>query len=77
MNDNLLKLFTNYMSTDYYNNISSELNLDWLQDKLSFEDLEELKKQIYAILLENEEDIFISTLKYAWNLHQELSSKDR
>ncbi len=77
MNNNLLQLFSTYKSTDYYNNSSSEINLNWLQEKLSSEDLEELEKQICAILLENEEDIFISTLKYAWNLYRELSTEDR
>lgn len=72
MNNTLLHLFSNYMTTEYYSNISSDLNLDWLYDKLSIKDLEDLKEQIYTILLRNEEEIFISTLKYAWHMHQEL-----
>lgn len=74
MNNNLLQLFSAYKSSDYYNQSSLEINLDWLQNKLDSDDLEELERQIYTILLENEEDIFIGALKYAWNLHLELST---
>lgn len=72
MSDALMHLFASYITTDYYNNISSDIDLDWLCDKISINDMEDLKEQIYSIILKNEEEIFNSTLKYAWNLYNEL-----
>lgn len=76
MNDNLIQLFSVYKSTIHYKNSFQKINLDWLNTKLCTEDLKELKNQIYATLLETEEEIFIGSLKYAWGLQQELSKND-
>lgn len=76
MNDKLLQLFDTYKSSEYYNNSSIDVNLDWIKDKLNSNDFEELEKQIIALLLENEEELFINSFKYAWEIFQELSSKN-
>jgi hypothetical protein len=76
MNDKLLQLFDTYKSSEYYNNSSIEVNLDWLKDKLDSNHFEELEKQFIALLLENEEELFINSFKYAWGIFQELSSKN-
>lgn len=45
MSDALMHLFASYITTDYYNNISSDIDLDWLCDKISINDMEDLKEQ--------------------------------
>ncbi|WOO35052.1 hypothetical protein R2R35_14725 [Anaerocolumna sp. AGMB13020] len=72
MNNALMHLFANYIATDYYNHITSDIDLDWLRDKISINDMEVLKEQIYSIIVKNEEEIFNSTLKYAWNIYNDL-----
>lgn len=76
MNNKLVKIFETYKASKYYNNNSVEINLEWLEGKLNNHDLEELEKQIFGILLENEEEIFINCLKYSFGLFQELLSID-
>lgn len=71
----LVQIFETYKSSEYYNNSSIEINFDWLKDRLSLEELEELEKQVYGIILDNEEELFINCFKYAFELFQEVAMK--
>lgn len=73
--DNLVQVFEAYKSSEEYNNSGIEINLEWLKGKLNAEDLEELEKQIYGIVLENEEEVFIGCFRYAFGLFQEIAMK--
>lgn len=75
MDEKLVQIFETYKSSKYYNNCMVEMNLDWLKEKLDVDDLEGLEKQIYDIVLENEEELFINCFKYAFGLFQEISTK--
>jgi len=74
--DKLIQIFETYKTSEYYNNSSIEINFDWLKDKLGADDLEELEKQIYGIVLENEEEVFINCFRYAFELFQEIAVKE-
>lgn len=76
MNENLVQLFEAYKNTTYYNQHSPELSLKWLENKLNSSELEELERQIYYVMLENEEVLFINTLKFIWQTTKELSALD-
>ena len=73
--DKLVQIFETYKASEYYNDCTVEIKLDWLREKLSTEDLEELESQIYGVVLENEEELFISCFKYAFELFQEIYMK--
>ncbi|WP_310602763.1 hypothetical protein [Anaerosporobacter sp.] len=74
MDDILLQLFTTYKTSSYYNNSSLEVNIEWLKEKLTNEEMDTLEEQIYDLLLDNEKDFFICCLKFLWRMQQELSS---
>lgn len=73
--DKLIQIFETYKTSEYYNNSSIEINLDWLKDKLGADDLEELEKQIYGIVIENEEEVFVNCFRYAFELFHEIAVK--
>lgn len=75
MNERLLQIFNAYKSSEYYTS-NVEADLEWLRDKLNEEDFDEIEKQIYTIMLENEEETFINGFKYAWGLFRELENSD-
>ncbi len=73
--DKLVQIFETFKSSEYYNDSSIEINLDWLKTKLGAEDLEELEKQIYGIILENEEELFVNCIRYVYDIFQEIAIK--
>ncbi len=76
MNKNLTQLFEAFKTSSYYNQCINNINLEWLNVKLTCDDIEELEGQIYFLLMENEEQLFINNLKYIWQTAKELSSID-
>ncbi len=66
-------IFEGYKASEHYVDNTSEMDFSWLEDKLNFDEMDELKRQVIYHMLENEEDIFCSALNLAWSLFIELN----
>lgn len=73
MKSNLQNIFELFMDSDYYNNSKIEINISWLHEKLEAIDMDKLEIYIAELLIKNEEELFINTLKFVWDIYRELS----
>lgn len=73
----LSELFQSYRASSLYNSSSIEINIEWLKSIIDDEHFTNLESQVTTLLLDNEEEIFIHSFKYAWNLFLELSSNQK
>lgn len=61
MKNNMLNILETYKKT----RVCEPVDLDWLKGKLNENELSELRKQIEYIVLEAEEEAFVSALGYS------------
>ena len=61
MKNNMLNILESYKKT----RVCEPVDLDWLKGKLNESELSELRKQIEYIVLEAEEEAFVSALGYS------------
>lgn len=70
-NESLLVLFESFKKSSYYED-STQIDVDWLSKRLSADEIEELEGNIWALILENEEEIFINSIHFIWSIIKEL-----